>query len=56
MRVFKSCNQGLAREEGDEGKTKWKLSEVNTRALSRGQFKLIGEVKMAADDVISIMG
>ena len=38
----------------DERKFKRKLSEVNTRAVSRGQNKLIGKVKMAADDKVSI--
>ena len=38
------------------GKIKWKLSEVNTRALSRGQNELIGKLKLAAGDVISIRG
>ena len=46
----------VAEREGDGGKIKWKLPEVNTRAVSRGQNKLIGEFKMAADDVISIRG
>ena len=32
------------------------LSEVNTRAVSRGQNELIGKFKMAAGDVISIRG
>ena len=39
-----------------EGKIKWKLSEVYTRAVSRRQNELIGEFKMAAGDVISIRG
>ena len=34
----------------------WKLSEVNTRTVSRGQNELIDEFKMAAGDVISIGG
>ena len=38
------------------GKIKWKCSEVNTRAVSREQNKLIGKFKMAAGDVISIRG
>ena len=38
---------------GDGGKIKWKLSDVNTRAVFRGQDKLIGKFKMAAGDVIS---
>ena len=33
---------------------KWRLSEVNTRAMSRGQDELIGQFKMAVDDVINI--
>ena len=36
----------------DGGKFKRKLSEVITRAVSRGQNELIGKFKMAADDVI----
>ena len=36
------------------GKIKWKLSEVNIRAVSRGQNELIGKFKMAVGDVISI--
>ena len=41
---------------GDDGKIEWKLSEVNTRAVSRGQNELIGEFKMVVGDVISIRG
>ena len=40
----------------DGGKIEWKLSEVNTRAVSREQNKLIGEFKMVGSDVISIRG
>ena len=40
----------------DGGKFKRKLSEVNTRAVSRGQNKLVGEFKMAAGDMVSIRG
>ena len=36
-----------------EGKIEWKLSEVNTRAVSRGQNELIGKLKMATGDMIS---
>jgi hypothetical protein len=39
-----------------DGKIKWKLPEVNTRAVSGGQNELIGKFKMAAGDVISIRG
>ena len=34
----------------------WKLSDVNNRAVSRGQDELIGKFKMAAGDVIKIRG
>ena len=33
---------------------KWRSSEGNTRAMSRGGNKLIGYFKIAAGDVISI--
>ena len=37
---------GVTREDdgggGEGGKIEWKLSEVNTRAVSRGQNELIG--------------
>ena len=39
----------------DGGKFKRKLSEVNTRAVSRKQNELVGKFKMAADKV-SIRG
>ena len=42
--------------EGMEGTIEWKLSEVNTRAVSRGQNQLIGDFKVAVRDVISIRG
>jgi hypothetical protein len=45
------CEKG-----SDGGKFKRKLSEVNTRAVSREQDELIGKFKMAAGDVISIRG
>ena len=38
----------------DGGKFKRKLSEVNTRAMSRGQNELVGKFKMAASDMVSI--
>ena len=38
------------------GKYKRKLSEVNTRAVSRRQDELIVKFKMVVDDVISIRG
>ena len=37
-----------------EGKFKRTLSEVNTRAVSRGQNELVGKFKMAAGDMVSI--
>ena len=36
------------------GKIKWKLSEVSTTDVPRGQDTLIGKFKMATGDVISI--
>jgi len=50
---------GVSQEErsgGDGVKIEWKSSEVNTRAVSREQNKLIGEFKMVGSDVISIRG
>ena len=38
----------------DGGKFKRKLSEVNTRTVSRGQNELIGKFNMAAGDKVSI--
>ena len=40
----------------DGGKFKRKLSEVNTKAVSRGQNELVGKFKMAASDMVSIRG
>ena len=40
----------------DGGKFKRKLSEFNTRAVSRGQNELVGKFKMAAGDMVSIRG
>ena len=47
----RGCEKGRGRSGG---KMEWKSSEVNTRAVSRGQNELIGEFKMAAAYVISI--
>ena len=47
---------GGCKTGGDGGKIKWKLSEVSTGAVSRGQNKLIGKFKMAAGEVINIRG
>ena len=38
----------------DRGKFKRKLSEVNTRAMSRRQNELVGKFKMAAGDKVNI--
>ena len=58
MSVYERCHQGIAKQEawrvGEE--IKWRLSEVNAKVVSRGQDKLIGKLKMAAGDVISIRG
>ena len=40
----------------DGGKFKRRLSEVNTRAVSRGQNELVCKFKMAAGDMVSIRG
>jgi hypothetical protein len=51
---------GARQKEGrsgeDKGKIEWKLSKVNTRAVSRGQKELIGKFKIALGNVISIRG
>ena len=39
----------------DGGKIRWRLSEVNARAVSRGQDELVGKFKMVVGDVILIM-
>ena len=53
-----STRMGERQEEGRSGGNgggfECKLSEVNTRAVSRGQNELQEEFKMAAGDVISI--
>jgi hypothetical protein len=40
----------------DGGKFERKLSEINTRAVSRGQNGLVGKFKMVAGDMVSIRG
>ena len=57
-KFLKSSTRGVVRPEGggDGGKIKYTLSEVYTRAVSRGQNELIGKFKIAAGDVISIRG
>jgi hypothetical protein len=55
---IKGAISGLRdRERGRVGgKIKWRLSEVNARAVSSGQDKLVGKFKMAVGNVISIRG
>ena len=49
--------EGLWRDRKKGGmEEKLKLSEVNVRAVSRGQNELICKFNMAAGDVISIRG
>ena len=40
----------------DGGKFKRKLSEVNTRAVSRRQNELVGKFKIAAGNKVSLRG
>jgi hypothetical protein len=47
---------GKGRSRGDGGKIERELSEINTRAMSKGQNELIGDLKMAKGDVISNRG
>ena len=47
---------GREEEWRDRGKIEWKLPEINTRGLPRGQKELIMEFKMAAGDLISVTG
>ena len=55
MTLSDKCNQGGCKtRRGVEGKTEWKLSEINIRPVSREQNELTGKFKMAAGDVISI--
>ena len=48
------ARQEEGRSEGDGGKTEWKLSEDNTRAVSRGQNELTGKFKTVWGDFIGI--
>ena len=50
----RGCETGSGEGWGVGGKIKWRLSEVNTRAVSRGQDELLDNFKMAAGDMISI--
>ena len=53
---MKSATRGAVEQEGGGEEIKWKLSKVDTRAVSREQNKLIGEFKMVGSDVITIRG
>ena len=54
---FKYEPSGKEQEQGrNEGKIEQKLSEINIRAVSRGQNELINVFKMITGDVISIEG
>jgi hypothetical protein len=52
--------EGLRDTKGGEvqrwRENKWKLNEVNTRAVSREHNKLIGKFKIVVDIAISIRG
>ena len=57
MTVLSKSPQRKKQEDGrDGGKRVRELSEVNKRAVSRGQKELIGKFKMTASDVIGIGG
>jgi hypothetical protein len=57
MTVLSKSHQGKEQKERKSGgKTEWKLFEVNTMVVPRGQNELIGEFKMAVGHVISIGG
>ena len=46
----------VERRGGDGRKIKWKLSEVNTRAVSRAQNELVAKFNLVAGDKVSIRG
>ena len=52
MTVSSKSHQGKEHDEGRNrvhgGEIEWKLSEINMRAVSRGQNELIAEFKMVA--------
>ena len=58
MSIYERCHQGVARQEAGKvgGKIKWRLSEVNARAVSREQDELVGKFKKAAGDVLVLGG
>ena len=51
FRVSTRPEEGRSRGVG--GKTEWKLSEVNTRAVSEEENELIGKFNMAVGNVRS---
>ena len=53
---LKGATPGGCERGGNGGRIKWKLSKVNTRAVSIGQNELIRKFKMAVGDVITIRG
>ena len=55
LEFIERCHQGVVRGM-DEGKFKRTLSEINARAVSRGQNELVCKFKMAAGDMVSIRG
>jgi hypothetical protein len=54
--VSSKCHQGRNKKNGIGGKIEQKLSEVNTRAVYRGQNELIGKFKISAGEVINVRG
>jgi hypothetical protein len=46
------CKRGRREGRGYGEKIEWTSSELNTRAVSKGQNELIGELKKDAGDVI----
>jgi hypothetical protein len=54
LEFLKGATRGL-REEWMERNLR-RLSEVNARAVSRGQNELVGKFKMAVGDMVSIRG
>ena len=55
LEFFKRCHQRVARGM-DGGKFKRRLSEVKSRAVSRGQNELGCKFKMVRGDMVSIWG
>ena len=49
---MKEQDGGRSEEDGEQ--KEWNISEVNTISVYKGQNELIGELKMATGDVISV--